>query len=116
MKVKSTKKLATLVGLVVFILSFMPDGLAQISDGETCPQLCADVRNSCDLKCFSPNWHAFFNNCLQHSSFKDCNDSWTSKDPTTGLSPAKQFEAKCAIQCDPALITCMADCFAIHHR
>jgi hypothetical protein len=47
------KKLLTLVGLVVLTLSFMPNGLAQISGGETCPQLCADVRNSSALKCFS---------------------------------------------------------------
>jgi hypothetical protein len=116
MKVKSIKKLVTLAGLVVLTLSFMPDVLAQISGGETCPQICADVRNSCALKCFSPNWESFFSNCLRHSSFSACNDSWTSKNPTTGLSPAKQFEAACAKECDPALISCMTNCFAIHHR
>ena len=112
MKVKSTERLAVLFALAVVTLSFMPDGLAQISNDETCPQLCADVRNSCDLKCFSPNWHAFFDNCTQQSSFKDCNDSWTRKNATTGVSPAKLVEAKCAKECDPALITCMTDCFA----
>ena len=35
------------------------------------------------------------------------------KDPTTGLIAAKQCEAKCAVQCDPALITRVADCVRV---
>src|SRR5438132_14029934 len=99
MKLKSIKKVRTPIGLVLLTLSFARVCLAQISTGETCPQICADVRNSCALKCFSPDWEPFFNNCLQHSSFRACNDSWRSKNPTTGLSPAEQFESTCAKHC-----------------
>src|SRR5260370_37481527 len=52
MKMKM-KKLLTLDGVGVLTLSFMPNGLEEISGGETCPQLCADVRNSSALECFS---------------------------------------------------------------